>query len=291
MQQLSWTLLLFAVTLGVFSVPLWPAFWELRRKGAHMLAIDRQNDGSAVYAALLALRNSGQTQTLQDIHIQSHTHVDAVDCVGDVHVGKSASANAARATYIFLDESSTVRNVACASDMLCVQPDCLFRWLEAPTITFTSLEQDAAHAKTIYKTPPIQPNTINPNKQKKFTRIDGSWEPEPQSQINGDYVVTMDVKLAPGCLVAGSIKAYGSVVMGERSSVLGSVFAAGKVELLPAAQVLGVISAGQEVHLHAGSVVGHLDQLSSVNAPIIVAQAGARVHGSLKARTQGRSRA
>jgi cytoskeletal protein CcmA (bactofilin family) len=291
MQQLSWTFLLFVVTLGVFSVPLWPALWELRRKGTHMLAIDRQNDGSATYTALLAVRVSGQTQTMGDIHVQSQMHIDAVDCVGDVHVGKGASANAARGTYIFLDEASKVRNVACASDMLCVQPDCLFRWLEAPTITFTSLEQGTAHVKNGSKIPPLQPNTINPNKQRKFTRIEGSWEPELQTQIDGDYVVTMDIKLAPGCVVAGSIKAYGNVLMEERSSVLGSVFAAGNVEISTAAQVLGVISAGQEVHLHAGSVVGHVNQLSSVNAPIIVAQAGARVHGSLKARKQGRSRA
>jgi cytoskeletal protein CcmA (bactofilin family) len=255
-----------------------------------MLDIDRQNDGSSAYAATLALKSDGQTQTAGDMHIPAQGHVASVDCVGDLHMGPGATAHVVRATYIFLDEAATVRDVACASEMMCVQPHCLFRWLDAPTIAFTASARDNPLAKNAALPASLPDTGIPAKKQKKFTRIEGSWKPQPQTQLDGDYVVTMDVELAQGCIVAGSIKAYGNVILGERSGVLGSVFSAGKVELLPAAQVLGVISAGREVHLHAGSAVGRVDQLSSVNAPMIVAHAGAWVHGSLKARRHGQSR-
>jgi cytoskeletal protein CcmA (bactofilin family) len=287
-MQLEWALVLFTSAVGVFCIPLLPAFMEMRRKRPYVLAIDRQDDGSSAYAAL---KLTADAPVMGDLHIQSGHHMGTANCLGHLYVGHNASIDAAQAQHIFLHAGATVREVASAVQTVCVQADCQFTWLDAPTVSFvatdsqTETTEDAADVA-------LAPTALAlAGKREKFIRIQGSWHPEPQAQMHGDYVVTKDVDLAQGCEVFGSIKAYGNVKLGAYSRVHGSVFAEGAIEVSAATKVLGVVSAGQAVSLHGGSVVGHVSQLSSVSAPRIVAHAGAVVHGSVRASTLGRSTA
>lgn len=286
-MQLDWTLFLFALTMAMFAVPLLPALLELRRKDVPALAIDRQNNGSAAYAALRALQGQGGAPEAGDQHIEPHSQVDSVACTGDLHIGRGAQVGSAHAQNVYLAPQAAVRQVASAAHTLCVLPGCQFRWLDAPTILFAAMDASGPTDANVSQSSQSQRDAGRDWKQEKFTRIEGNWVPDPRKTIRGDHVVMQDVDLPPGCTVFGSIKAYGDIVVGANSFVLGSLFAKGNVELSSAAQVCGVVSAGQQVRLRSASVVGHAGQLASVTAPIIVTHAGARVHGSVQAGMQG----
>jgi cytoskeletal protein CcmA (bactofilin family) len=289
-MQLEWALVLFALTIGVFSIPLLPALIEVCRKQPYVLAIDRQDDGSSAYAALKSIAHAGDVSVIGNMHIQPGHHMGTANCTGLLYLATNASASAAHALHIFLQAGATVYKVASAVQTLSVQPGCRFTWLDAPTVKFVATDsqvQTTSDAEHIALPPPDLGQT---GKREKFVRIHGHWHPEPRMQMRGDYVVTEDVDLAQGCEVFGNIKAYGNVKLGARSCVHGSVFAEGRIEVLPAAKVLGVVSAGQAVLLHGGSSVGHISQLGSVSAPSIVAHAGAQVHGSVRASAQGESK-
>jgi cytoskeletal protein CcmA (bactofilin family) len=289
-MQLEWAVILFTLAVGVFAIPLLPAFVEMRRKHPYVLAIDSQDDGSSAYAAQKLTVDAGDAPVMGDVHIQPRHHRGTANCTGQLYVANNASVSAAHARHIFLQAGATVHEVASAVQTLSVQPDCQFTWLDAPTIRFVATDSEVEATEDAVHVVLPTSNVRRAGKREKFVRIHGDWHPEPQAQMHGDYVVTGDVDLAQGCEVFGNIKAYGNVTLGAHSCVHGSVFAEGSIEVSPAAKVLGVVSAYQTVQLHDGSVVGHIDQLSSVSAPRIVAHAGAVVHGSVTASTQGESK-
>jgi hypothetical protein len=246
-MHLAWTLILLALTLFVFSVPLWPAFIELKRKDARRLQIDSQDDGSAKYAA----EQAGQAKEINVL----------------IAAGK-------------------IVNVVSAIQTVQVHSDCTFNWLDAPTIEFLSVDGESKEVKTRIVTP-----TLSIGRREKFKRIEGDWTTQKQSEIHGDYVVTQDVTLTENTLLYGSIKSYGSVKLSKGAVVHGSIFAKKKIELSSESFAAGVVSAGEQICLHAGCVVGYVEQLGSVSAPYIVAHAGSMVHGSLQASVQGLSKA
>jgi cytoskeletal protein CcmA (bactofilin family) len=289
-MQLEWALVLFTLAIGVFAIPLLPAFVEMRRKRPYVLAIDRQDDGSSAYAAQKLAADAGDASVMGDVHIQPRHHRGTANCTGHLYVANNASVSAAHAQHIFLQAGATVHEVASAVQTLSVQPDCQFTWLDAPTIRFIAADSQVETSAAAVHVALPPPDLGQAGKRRKFVRISGDWHSEPQAQMRGDYVVTQNVDLAQGCEVYGNIKAYGNVKLGAHSCVYGSVFSEGSIEVSSAAKVLGVVSAYQTVLLHEGSVVGHIDQLSSVSAPRIVAHAGAVVHGSVTASTQGESK-
>jgi hypothetical protein len=246
----AWALGLFTLTILLFSLPLWPAFWELARKSTRTLPIDRSDDGSAAYAATLVAGGQSVTMPLQvELHAGSVSH-----------------------------------DVVCAVDSICVQPDCQFTWLDAKTITFAGTSTAAPDSLARADTLPIAIEGA----RAKFQRIEGAWQTPPAVEIVGDYVVTHDAVVASGTVIVGNIKAYGHLRVCSGAVVHGSAFAKMDITLEPGATVFGVVSAGQQITMLANSVVGHLSQLSSVSAPVVVVHAGAVVHGSVKAQTLGR---
>ncbi len=288
--QLPWTLALFGLAVGVFSIPLLPALVEMLRKRPYVLNIDRQDDGSSAYAAKKSMLDAGEAVVTGDMHIQPGRDMGTTHCTGYLFVAHHASVSAAQAQHIFLQAGSTVREVAAAVQTLTVQPDCQFAWLDAQTVCFIAAgAQEAAGRRKIDDDLPLSALQQSGTKE-KFVRIEGSWQPAPRTQVRGDCVVTQDVYLARECQIFGNIKAYGNVKLGAYSCVHGSVFADGSIEISPSARVFGVVSSAHSVVLHQGSVVGHIDQLSSVSAPHIVAHAGALVHGSVRASTLGQSK-
>jgi cytoskeletal protein CcmA (bactofilin family) len=285
-MALAWTLLLFLLSFFAFMVPLWPAFMELKNKDLAALPIDPHNDGSADYAVRHALSMLGKVQVQGDVDVSPDARVSAVDCTGRLRIGAHASVHSARADHIFLHSGARSLDVASAQAVLWVEPEVQFRWLEAATIRFVANCDDALSVA-----PLLMPEVPASDRaqQTKFIRVEGNWQPSLDSPIEGDYVVTGDVVLLPAVQVLGSVKAYGNVDLGGNSCVHGSVFAEGGVTLQPKARVLGVVSAGREVQLHAGSVVGRGNQLSSVSAPCVTAHVGACVHGSIQAHKSGAS--
>jgi cytoskeletal protein CcmA (bactofilin family) len=251
-MHFAWALCLFALTILMFSVPLWPALWELRRKDIRTLPIDRSDDGTAAYAA--SLEQAGEAEI---------------------------------PARMVLAQGTVSREVVCALEHIRVQPGCEFTWLDARAIEFVGLDLGA---QTVATTNPATPQVID-GVREKFQRIKGHWQIPPSEQVRGDYVVTEDVLVAQDAIVLGNIKAYGNVHLSAGAVVHGSVFAKKQITLESGAVVFGVVSAGQQISLSSGSVVGHATQLSSVTAPRVLAHAGALVHGSVKAQTLGTSQA
>ncbi len=286
-MESAWAVLLFALTLVTFSVPLWPSFVELWYKQIQVLQIDREDDRSSGFAALTALRNHSGGTVFGDFRVTRDTPVKAVKCTRDLHVCTGSSIEAASARHIFLESEVTVFGVASATQSLCVQPVCQFRWLDAPIVMFTDRNARLSLPPLPFKPRPLRTDAGSAAKPAKFTRIEGHWQPESAAAIIGNYVVTGDVELLPGCKVIGSIKAYGSVTLGNASVVQGSLFSQGNIELAPTARVEGVVSAARTVTLHRGSVIGREDQLGSLSARHVKAYAGACVFGSVYAREHG----
>jgi cytoskeletal protein CcmA (bactofilin family) len=174
-------------------------------------------------------------------------------------------------------------DLAYADDVLRIEPGSTFRWLDAPTISFShAYEEASSHVLTAHNLP-LQTKVS----QEKFIRIEGYWETPPHTEIHGDYVVMQDITVAEGTVVLGSLKSYGDVRLCEGAIVHGSIFAQKSVQLMPGSKAFGVVSAAQQVYLHPGSTVGHVQQPSSVSAPHITAYVGAVVHGSVQASVQG----
>lgn len=246
-----WAMVLITFTVFLFSLPLWPAIWELRSKNKRTLPIDRSDDGSAAYAASFR-------QGVQPADISTH---------------------------VLLNAGSRSYDVVCASQNIYVQPDCQFNWLDAKTIEFVSLNLDALESNP---KPDAVPQPLE-GVREKFQRILGDAQTKLAGQIQGDFVVTQDVIVAQDSVVLGNIKAYGNVRVCPGAVVHGSVFANQDIVLESGAVVFGVVSAGQQISLWGGSIVGHTTQLSSVTAPVVLAYAGARVHGSVKAPKLGHS--
>ncbi len=244
-----WAMLLFVMTILMFSVPLWPAFWELRRKSSLSLSIDRSDDGSPKYAA--SLKHGANQPVLEQ--------------------------------YLVLAHGTVSLEVICATESIKVQPHCEFTWLDAQTVEFVAL--NSATEPTVAKNK-TTPDALGGSSE-KFQRIQGQWQTSPCAQVHGDYVVTQDVLLTQGTTVWGNIKSYCNVYIAEGAVVHGSVFAKKDIVLREGAVVFGVVSAGQKITMLASSVVGHVTQLSSVTAPRVQAHAGARVHGSVKAQILG----
>jgi hypothetical protein len=288
-MESAWAVLLFTLTLVTFSVPLWPAFVELWRKQIQVLRIDRLDDRSSDFAALTALRSSGGGTVFGDLRVTMDTPVAVVRCTRDLHVCTGSSLEAASARHIVLESDVTVSAVASATRSLWVRPGCQFRWLDAPIVMFTDGDAKVFLPPLAFNAAPLRIGAESTPKPAKFTRIDGRWQPDPTAAISGDYVVTGDVELLSGCKVMGSIKAYGSVILGSASVVQGSLFSQGDIELGKSARVEGVVSAARSVTLQRGSVIGSEDQLCSLSAQKINAHAGACVFGSVHARVHGLS--
>jgi cytoskeletal protein CcmA (bactofilin family) len=248
-----WALGLFTLTVFLFSLPLWPAFWELARKSTRTLPIDRDDDGSARYAATLT---AGHQLTDFPSHIE-------------------------------LRAGSVSHDVVYAVDSIYVEPDCQFSWLDAKTITFAGTSPTTPDSPSRSDTLPI----VIKGARAKFQRVESDWQTPPAVEIVGDYVVTHDAVVASDTVVVGNIKAYGHLRVCRGAVVHGSVFAKMDITIESGATVFGVVSASQQVTMLAGSAVGHMSQLSSVSAPVVVVHAGAVVHGSVKAQTLGRSQA
>ncbi len=286
-METAWAALLFSLAVATFSIPLWPAFVELRRRKIQILHINRQDDRTSGYAAMTALRKNRGATALGDLRVAADTSASVVKCTRDLHLSSGTGIEAACARNIFLESNVTVFDVASASRSLWVQPHCQFRWLDAPMVTFTDRDEQPLVPPLAFKAAPALGSSSTAEKQGKFTRIEGRWQPDPAAVIAGDFVVTGEVDLPEGCKLTGSIKAYGNVKVGRSSIVQGSVFSQGDIELAELAQVQGVVSAARKATLLRGSVIGREDQLGSVSAQHIEASAGACVFGSVHARVNG----
>jgi cytoskeletal protein CcmA (bactofilin family) len=294
-MPLLWTLFLFALTLLVFSVPLWPALVALRQgPGANVFDIDAQNDGSAAYASLKATTQAadGETAAAQEGHVQIAAGQTAttLHCTGTATVGAQARVNAVRAHSIVMQQGSCVVDVASATHVMYVAPDCTFTWLDAPSIHFTAAQLDNT---SLQQRVALLGEKAQKSEQsnEKFTRHEGDWQIQPEDHVTGHHVVTGNLMVAANTIVRGHFKVYGSATVGESSHVLGNIFANNSIDVQNAAYVAGVLSAGEKISLHAHAVIGTKEQLSSVTARHIDVQAGAVVHGSLRAHVQGLSKA
>lgn len=287
--QPVWVVLLIALTLLVFALPLLPAVLASRAtKNLGAMFIDGDDDGSAAYAAsshAAALREQG---ALGGGPGEKNAGVFPWNGSGEpglrVEYGPDADiAHPLSAENIHVKRGTHLRSVASAKRLLYMEEGCSFSWLDAPCICFGHGVWRIAPWNARRATLKL----FSPYSGERFERFEGDQIIEAGKVVTGDRLVTGDLTVGEGCTLVGSVKVYGHVQLGARSSIKGSVFAEKSVLLGVQCFVSGVVSANDLVQLGVDSVIGTMEQLSSVSARRVQAAPGAVVHGSVRARETG----
>ena len=118
-------------------------------------------------------------------------------------------------------------------------------------------------------------------------RIDGDCRIADAQEVQGPLVVTGELALGADCLIAGDVKAYGSVQVGPNSRIRGALFSGQSIALHEDAQVEGPVVSESHVVLGSGVVIGRPEHPSTLSAPNVLASVGAVVHGTVWASQSG----
>jgi hypothetical protein len=241
-----WALILLALTLFVFSVPLWPAFTALQRKDTRRLEIDSLNDGSASYAAGL----DGQPKVVNAL----------------VNAGETV-------------------NVLSALKAIKVCPGTTFRWLDAPTIEFLDVDGNASNVRTMSVMPIPEIGLREKFKRiegdwqtQANSEIHGDYLITQDvllaenTVVHGSIKAYGCVKLSRGALVYGSIFAQKNIELLPESFVAG-VISSNQQVYLHGASLVGDIN--HLVSVNAPYIVAEVGTM-------VHGSLQASVHGSSK---------
>jgi hypothetical protein len=232
-MHLVWMLVLFTLTLLVFTVPLWPAFIELGRKDAPRPQIDSQDNGSAAYAVALA------------------GHPKRINAI--INAGETV-------------------NIVSAVQTIQVSAGCSFHWIDAPTIAFlddTNVcfeDRSRTPAPTLVggvrqKFKRIEGNweTTNGSEFHEDYLVTQDVILAEDSKVFGNIKAYGSVKLAKGALVHGSIFAQKNITLSSSSFVTG-VISSGQEVCLHGGCIVGNIErlvsvSAPYIVAHSGSIV------------------------------------
>ena len=273
-STLWWGLAWLLLTALVFSLPLWPAFAELRRRrDAQPIAIDSEDSGETEYRIkLLAprlpllreLRGAPDWQVGGGHVLPGGTHLAAARSDGPVTLDGGASADVLITEQtLTLGAGSGVAQLAHAARIVSRGPvhldgrtsaDTLvvlaagshvFR-VAAPCIVTAPLTAAPSPAAAL----PAAPLSAVPR------RHEGDFRLEAGQRLSDNLVVTGDITLGEGAELRGHVKAHGSIELARGARVTGALFAKRDIRCAGDNCVLGPISAVKTVVLGAGTQAG-----------------------------------
>jgi hypothetical protein len=110
-------------------------------------------------------------------------------------------------------------------------------------------------------------------------RIDADTEVPGAFLIEGDLVVSGNLRLGPGTRVKGSVKCHGTLDVAQGVVIEGSLVSRGNLTVNSDAWVRGPIISESELHLASGVTVGSVSAPTTVSARTVVLAPGAAVCG------------
>jgi cytoskeletal protein CcmA (bactofilin family) len=110
-------------------------------------------------------------------------------------------------------------------------------------------------------------------------RIDASADIPANFLVEGDLVVTGNLRLGPGTRVRGSVKTHGTLKLAQGVVIEGSLVARGDLTVGPGGWVRGPIISESALHLASGTTVGSTTTPTTVSGRTVVLSRGAVVCG------------
>lgn len=199
-------------------------------------------------------------------------------------VGQWAHADAS----LYLERGcSGLRRLSSATSVE-LEADCCFERIQAPQICFggnASSEPEREPDLLIDASFERLEGAVRQSEH--VTLIRGNCKLPRMHRYQGSLVVTGRLLIGAGTEIIGDVKARDGIVMGAGARVRGSLCSEKQIQILDHAQVAGPLVSESGILLGAGAQVGTVLELTTVSAETIMAEVGARAHGTVWARRLG----
>lgn len=167
---------------------------------------------------------------------------------------------------------------------------CCFERLHAPEVCFGRVPASRQRAEL----PPAEP------REQPWSRVrgaqparagcwffDGDCEVPDGASLQGCAVVAGVLRLGAGSVIHGDVKARNGILLGPGSRIEGAVTCERDIHFLEGAGAAGPVISEQAVFLAEAVRIGTPAALTTLSAATVVAQAGARLHGTAWAHETG----
>lgn len=198
-------------------------------------------------------------------------------------VGQWAHADAS----LYLERGCSGLRRLSSSTSVELEADCCFERIQAPQISFggnATLEPEEPQPLIDASFEQLEGAV---RQSDHVTLIRGNCKLPRLHRYRGSLVVTGRLLIGAGTEILGDVKARDGIVMGAGARVQGSLCSEKQIQLLDHAQVAGPLVSESGILLGAGVQVGTVLALTTVSAETIMAEAGARAHGTVWARHLG----
>lgn len=200
-----------------------------------------------------------------------------------------------------IGSENTLRALACTGKVLISEKSNIIRWVDGEkgvdigikcnlgiSISSGGILRISKHCsfKRLYGLPIITTSNINSpirveetdnndesfESRKKIEEIsDISWVIDekqavipPFARIEGDFIVRKGLTMKENCVLNGSIKTYGDLIIGKDVKVSGNLFSEGNIEIGEGTLVMGNIFSQGTVHIRERVKIGSAEKFKSV---------------------------
>lgn len=225
-----------------------------------------------------------------DISGSSKSSFQALYAQGDITLGAQSQIHdwAHADGAVRLGQGSMALRRVSAGVSIELGEDTWFERLSAPTLLFGQDSRAADRPKA-----PVQllasfkelPNAVRQTPSLYLIR--GNCVLPANRLYQGSLIVTGFLSVGAGTTISGDVKARQSVQMGPNSAVIGAITCEKYIRLWHDVKVLGPVVSESHILFGQNAVIGTVEAPTTVSAQIVIAEAGARVHGTVWARDLG----
>ncbi|WP_440107722.1 polymer-forming cytoskeletal protein [Acidovorax sp. BL-A-41-H1] len=166
--------------------------------------------------------------------------------------------------------------------------DCCFERIQAPYISFGGMAPPEPEREPTLLIDAIFERLEGAVRQSEHvTLIRGNCKLPRMHRYHGSLVVTGRLLIGAGTEILGDVKARDGIVMGAGARVKGALCSEKQIQILDHAEVAGPLVSESGILLGAGVQVGTPLAITTISAETIMAEAGARAHGTVWARRLG----
>lgn len=108
----------------------------------------------------------------------------------------------------------------------------------------------------------------------------------PATRVCGDLIVHGDMNMGERCRIEGSLKVHGRLRMEHDCVITGACVGVRRIEIAAHCRIAGPLIGEGDLRIGSHTVIGELEQPTSVNAQFIALQRDSRVHGTVWAKQQ-----
>ena len=225
-----------------------------------------------------------------DFEAQAHSRFVGLLAQGAIRLGKGCEVGqwAHADASLHLERGCTGLRRLSSATSVDLEADCCFERIQAPLITFGG----PAPADTEREMWPLIDAGFEGlegavRQSEHVTLVRGNCKLPRMHRYRGSLVVTGRLLIGAGTEIVGDVKARDGIVMGAGARVEGALCSEKQIQVLDHAHVTGPLVSESGILLGSGVLVGTPQAPTTVSAETIMAEAGARAHGTVWARRLG----